>query len=156
MAVLVVRIGELKVASGGDKTLEVPNITSGISVIMLEKQKIVAGAIHALLPKCNSGNRADLAKFSDTGVTLLLAEMENQGASRHDLVIKVIGGSDLMGASSFSLGQQNVEMVKKVVAEQGLSIGGLEVGGRRKRDVVVRLREGKVLVKHLMGEPIEV
>lgn len=152
----MIKIGELKVAAGGDKILDIPNVTSGITVVMLEKQKMVAGAFHSLLPKCTSNNRADLAKFTDTGVRLLLAEMENQGVSKHELTVKLIGGSDLMGASGLSIGAQNVEMAKKILGEEGLNVGGMEVGGRRKRDVQVRLREGKVLVKHLMGDPLEV
>ncbi|MBI2889387.1 MAG: chemotaxis protein CheD [Nitrospirae bacterium] len=136
--------------------MEIPNIMSGVAVIMLDKKRGMAGAVHVLLPVCNSMSRADLTKFADTGVKLLLGEMENQGVAKHEITIKVVGGSDLMGATNFSVGHKNVEVVSRVLSQEGLLVAAQEVGGRRKRHVIIHPGTGRVQVKYLLGEPLDI
>ena len=145
-------LGQLVVSVSPEEVLVAYGLGSCVGVVGYDAQKRVAGLLHALLPQHRNGEE-NLAKFVDTGVPLLLQEMERMGALRRSITWYVVGGAQMLrlpGASTeFNIGAKNAEMAQLVMAREGLTPKAVDTGGNSGRTVKVRVRDGTVTVRTL-------
>lgn len=97
------------------------------------------GLLHVMLPRTDARPIENPAKFADTGIELLVGEFEGLGVGRDDLVAKIAGGSEMIkfDSRSKSIGERNVEAVRRSLRDVGVPIVGEDVGGDVGRTVML-------------------
>jgi len=145
MAELMVRMGELA-ASAGDDVLVTLGLGSCIGLALLDRPLGLAGLAHIMLPAGSGGG--DPAKFADTGVPALLAEITRLGARKARLEAVLVGGAQMLGANSrLDVGARNDAATRELLRDAGIRVVASETGGRRGRTIRVHVAEGAVTVK---------
>jgi chemotaxis protein CheD len=85
------------------------------------------------------------ARCVDTGVPAMLDSVLKLGANRTALELKVFGGAQILQANEyFSIGRQNVDTMKAIVAELKLRVVVWDVGGTLNRSIKLNLANGRV------------
>jgi len=145
-----VGIGELAVSDKAGAVIKTLALGSCVAVAVFSKKTQVAGLLHVQLPE-SSINQALAAKrpgaFADTGIPLLLSEMADLGCKPADLVVKLIGGAQVMDPNNtFNIGKRNYLAVKKVLWANRLFPATEEVGGNVSRSVSLTVGSQEVQV----------
>ncbi len=142
-------IGEYGVSANGESTIKTYALGSCVAVVLYDNVRKTAGMMHVALP--DSSVNTDKAKqlpgyFVDTGLPVLLKEMNWMPRSRH-MWIKLVGGANVMDANRhFDIGKRNVLAIKKYLWNNRLRIAGEEVGGSISRTVSVSVDAGEVVI----------
>lgn len=150
-----VGLGQMLVSGDPRDVLVAHGLGSCVAVVGYEPKARVGGLLHALLPRGRPGQR-DAARFVDTGIRLLVTEMERLGADRGATAWYLVGGADMLQRSITSadlrIGKGNVAMAESVMREEGMVVRSREVGGSVGRTVRLRIRDGTVTVRPVGGE----
>lgn len=134
---------------------------SCVSVTMFNPRLKIGAICHALLPACRTEDPCDAAcaalfRYVGCAVRGLVSMFEQKGICRHEITVKVFGGSDMMmpgsGTKSISMGEQNIHAAKEVLLKEGLAVAGFHVGGTFARRVLFFADTGEVLIKQI-GKP---
>lgn len=126
-------------------------VTSGLGscvAVGLSDGSSAAGLLHVMLPTADGRPVEKPAKFADTGVELLLAELEAIGIPRGELFAKLAGGSEMIAFESQdrSIGERNVEAVRAALADHDVPINDEDVGGDEGRTVEFTV-DGSLLIR---------
>lgn len=147
----VVGISEYAVSSDSEETLITYSLGSCVGLVLHDPIAGVGGMLHAMMPasKTNPDKAAQCpAMYADTGAQLLLSEMFERGATRANLVAKVIGaGSHVDQANLFRIGERNYTVVRKVLWKNGILITSEDTGGCSSRTVTLEIATGATIVK---------
>jgi chemotaxis protein CheD len=104
------------------------------------------GMNHYLLP--GAGPEGALAgKHGPSAIAGLLGRLESLGLSRNRLSAKLFGGAAPMRNSS--LGQANIDVAVRTLAQEGIPVLASDVGGSRGRRISFDPHSGEVLVRML-------
>lgn len=148
---IVLNLGELRAAQGGDTALVCLGLGSCVGLCAYDPVARVGGMAHMVLPTSSEdrgGSRSP--KFVDCAIPMLIEEMEQLGALRSLMIIKIVGGAQMvsMGAAAgvLHIGERNVEAAKAAVAGLGLQLRGADTGGTHGRTVRLYLNSGQLLV----------
>jgi chemotaxis protein CheD len=150
-------MAEAKTALPGDK-LQALGLGSCVGVLIYDRQTRSAGMVHVMLPnsEVGRGNIGQPGKFADTGVPLLLDMVQQAGALKSRLVVKIAGGAEMFNfagsdAPRLAIGQRNIAAVKQHLSTLGLRISAEDTGGNTGRtfefDVDTQLATIKILGK---------
>ena len=120
--------------------------------ICLYDQKIKLGAlIHIMLPLNMEPGRKNTMKYADTGIRETLKMMEAKGASRSRITAKIAGGAkmfEMKGPGGLgNIGDRNAQMVKRVLAAEGLRIKGEDTGANYARTMLLDVGTGQVSIR---------
>ncbi|MCH8815349.1 MAG: chemotaxis protein CheD [Chloroflexi bacterium] len=152
-------LGRFIVTNDPNDELVCLGIGSCVALCIYDPGKGVAGMAHLVLPDSSEGRGTGRgAKFVDTGIPLLVAEMEALGGSRTRMVVKMAGGAHMIvvaQGNGSSVGDRNVTAARQSVVALGLAISAEEVGGSRGRTVRILADSGRVLVASAGAEPRE-
>ncbi len=122
---------------------------SCVGICIYDRQKKIGGLAHILLPK-NSGEGKD-EKYADTAIPLMIKSMIAKGCKKEFMSAKIAGGASMFKfQSSMSLGQignNNIEMTRKVLQESGIPLVAEDVGGSAGRVIDFFLEDGRMKVK---------
>lgn len=147
----VVGISEFAVSSHPGETLVTYSLGSCVGLALHDPVAGVAGLLHAMMPlsKANEPKAAENpAMYTDTGAQMLLQAMFDAGATRANLVAKVVGAaSQLDEGQLFRIGERNYAVARKVLWKNGVLIAAEDVGGGVSRTVYLRVADGRTLVK---------
>ena len=145
-------LGQIAVSNEPDDILVAYGLGSCVAVVGYDPAARVGGLLHALLPFHRDGD-ANMAKFVDTGIPLLVRQMEKLGADRCRTVWYVVGGAEMLHMTGlspdFNIGARNSEAARTVMAREGLPVKRTDVGGTAGRTVKLNLRNGTVTVRVL-------
>jgi chemotaxis protein CheD len=100
------------------------------------------------------GERTDAklsGKYVDECLEIFFREMVRAGTRKQDYVVKVFGGGnmfELKDPSGATVGERNIEMLKAVLAREGIAIAAQHLGGKGHRNVIFELWNGDCWVKH--------
>jgi chemotaxis protein CheD len=85
-------------------------------------------------------------------IAQLFQKMLDFGAKKGDIVCKILGGAEVLGEqpSMFNVGQRNIELAYKMVAELGISVINSSTGGKQGRKIHYNTGTGEVLQKFLV------
>jgi chemotaxis protein CheD len=141
--------GELYIGKGGADISTI--LGSCVSITMFNKRLEVGGICHALLPtEGPTVKDTDRFRYVDSSVSHMLAEFETMGIKRHEIEVKVFGGSEMIGTNrKKSVGQQNIEATLNMLSNKNLTIISSDFGGTRGRKIIFYTQTGYVLLKKL-------
>lgn len=131
-------------------------ITSGlgscVGICLFDSSTKIGGMAHIMLPSSKGVRQSDnKAKFADTAVEVLIANMVKIGAKRNKLVAKIAGGSQMFNFSGTSdvmrIGERNVEASKIALKEANIPLLAYDCGGNYGRTIILDTKSGNVLVR---------
>lgn len=123
-----VGVGELAVATD-DEVLTTSGLGSCVAVALVDDRAGVRGLLHAMLPSADEGARATArpAKYVDTGIEALVAELSSAGGSPNRLEARVAGGAEMLDLTD-AVGPRNVARVERCLDAAGTPIVASDVG----------------------------
>ncbi|MFB6083635.1 MAG: chemotaxis protein CheD [Halorientalis sp.] len=132
-----------------EATLTTSGLGSCLGVALHDPEAGVAGLVHVMLPSADGIEDPNAAKYADTGIETLLAEMERAGADREHVRAKVAGGSDMLDFSEngSGIGVRNMRQVEATLEEFDIPLVGEDVGGDHGRSLRFDGASGDLTVK---------
>lgn len=123
---------------------------SCVSVCFFDTKKMFGGISHYMLPYWN-GDGLESPKFGNVAIVQLFQKMLDLGSKKGDIVCKIFGGAEVLNNSDsvFHIGQRNIELAYKIVADLGVPIKGSSTGGKLGRKIHFNTGTGEVLQKYL-------
>jgi chemotaxis protein CheD len=148
---ITINVSDARASADPADTLVTYSLGSCIGVCLYDPVARVAGLLHYQLPT----STMDAAKadknpfmFADTGFSALLSMMEQLGAQRRRLKVKLAGGAAMLNdAGSFNIGKRNHAAIRKILWQQGMFIESEDVGGGAPRTVYLRVADGSLTIK---------
>jgi chemotaxis protein CheD len=121
---------------------------------MVDPVSRVSGLLHAVLPKATDGRdhaEASVSKYVETGIESLIAALLKEGASKRNLIVRIVGGANMLMPSgmtrSFDIGTRNIEAARSTLNRLNLPVAAEAVGGHIGRTVRVYVGESRVTVR---------
>ena len=149
--VTMVLPGRHHVSTSSDEMI-VTLLGSCIAACVRDPIAAVGGLNHFLLPESDNGQwgkTADAAmRYGNHAMETLINDIIKLGGSRSRLEVKVFGGGQIIkGASATSVGQKNVEFIKRYLSNEGLPIAAEHLGGTLPRRIHYFPITGKVQMR---------
>jgi chemotaxis protein CheD len=150
-------LGEQAVSRSADDMLVAYGLGSCLGISMIDPVTRVSGLLHAVLPDDlnDATHPAVSGKYVDSGIESLLAAMLKSGASRSRLIVRMVGGANMLitagATNAFDIGTRNIEKAREVFKRLNIKLAAEEVGGHTGRTVRVYVAESRVTVK-VIGE----
>ncbi|MFO7833726.1 MAG: chemotaxis protein CheD, partial [Halohasta sp.] len=117
------KIGIAEYAVVTDETVLITSgLGSCLGIVLYDPRNTVSGMIHVMLPTVDQARDSTPAKFVDTGIPLLIEEMEAAGADRNAMEARIVGGSEMIQFSSNggSIGSRNIALAEQLLEEYGI------------------------------------
>jgi chemotaxis protein CheD len=152
---IVVGVGDCGFAGGREQVLVTYALGSCIAVSVYDPAAVVGGLLHFMLPDSgiDPARRHETPyKFADTGLPLLLQRVQEMGAQKRRLVVRIAGGAQMMEAAGvFDIGRRNYHALRKLMWKSGLLLHGEAVGGTVSRTVRLELGTGRFWLREAAG-----
>ncbi len=155
-----VGLGEIVVTKDATVVLSCTGLGSCIAMCVYDPFSKAGGLAHMMLPTCRNKNdiSAPSVKYIDTGALLLINRLIKQGSSKENLIVKVAGGATMLqisGSGQMDIGQRNIEEIKATLSRENIPILGSEVGGTAGRSVYFFMDTGRIIIKAVNGQVME-
>lgn len=148
---IVVGISDMKVSNNPEDVLITYSLGSCIGVAIWDPVAKVAGLLHYMLPDSSlDKDKAQLKPFmfADTGIPRLFKETYKYGAVKTRMVVKVVGGSQIMDTSGiFNIGKRNHAVLRKMFWKNNIMISKEDVGGSGNRTISITVGSGLTMLK---------
>jgi chemotaxis protein CheD len=124
---------------------------SCVAVCLIDSKNRIGGINHYMVPYWN-GEGLESPKYGNVSIVQLFQKMLDFGVKKEDIVCKIFGGAEVLSEqlSVFNVGQLNVELAYKMVAELGISVVSSSTGGKQGRKIYFNTGTGEVLQKYLV------
>ncbi len=148
----LVRVGGWAVDQG-DAVLVTLGLGSCVALALYDPVARAGGLAHLLLPSPElARDRSNPARFPQTAVPLLLAELAALGGERSRLTARLVGGASMFGGTRgapgpAAMGERNVAATREVLAAARLPVAGEDVLGAHGRSVYFFLGDGRLEVR---------
>ena len=157
MKKIFVKIGEMKYGEAPD-ILVTMGLGSCVGVALYDTRKKRGALLHFLLPE-KTRDDDNPFKYGNTGIRETLKFLEDRGSIKSDLEAKIVGGSvmfaQLLKNPDSAIGKRNIEIARKILKQEGVSITGEDVGGDYGRSMEFNLESGEVRVtSYKAGEKV--
>lgn len=145
----IVGIGELVVSNHKEDIIKTFALASCVAVTVYSPSKGVAGMIHIALPtpSRDANPKEKPGYYATTGIPYffhkLLAEY---GCCKKDLRIGLYGGASSIHGDIFQIGEKNVAIIKKLLADMNFHYSVDETGGIISRTLTMNVAMGTVEV----------
>ncbi len=150
---IVVKIADLRVARE-PAILTTHGLGSCLAIMLYHRETKTGGLAHIMLPSPElSKYKNQPAKFPQSAISQMLAEMAGLGCPREKLVAKLVGGATMFsgllnaGRENGSIGPRNVAETKSILKDMGIPLVAEDTGGDYGRSVEFMLSSGTVLVR---------
>jgi chemotaxis protein CheD len=155
-----VKVADYAVRRGSD-ILATIGLGSCVAIALYDRESRTGGLAHILLPSMSmSRETSNPAKFPETIVPIMLAEMRALGMAPSARVLaKIAGGASmfgsLVGGTGINVGERNVAATKDALAAAGIQLVGEDTGLDYGRSVYFHLADGRMEVRSLkMGDRV--
>jgi len=148
-------VGKLVVVGISDQNIVGPPdilityaLGSCVAICIYDNLRRVGGLAHILLPEAfgDVGGK-NIYKFADTAIEELIWNMEKCGCVRLHLTAKIAGGANMFASTGKSIGERNVESVKKELQRLRVRIVAEDTGANYGRTAVFNPEDGSLTVK---------
>jgi len=148
---VIVRVADWA-AEGHDAVIVTLGLGSCVAIMLHDPAARVGAMAHILLPsKSLARDTANLAKFPETAVPLMLERLSVLGADRRRLVAKLAGGASMFAAlmtpGSMQMGERNVVAARSALHAAGLPLVAEAVGGSAGRSIRFAIADGRVAIR---------
>ena len=146
---VTVKMAEMDVVKDGGSLKTI--LGSCVGVIIRDAGRGVSGLAHIMLPTRQRDDAAS-GKYADSAIPALLSRVLDSGGRNGSLQAFLIGGAQMfpMGnAAIASIGDQNVNVARKILKESNIPIVFEDTGGSAGRAVLFDNTTGQVSVKTL-------
>jgi len=142
--------GQLYV-SDADETITAV-LGSCVSICLWDPVRGAGGMNHYLLPHTPPGPQAS-ARFGNVAFAQLLRQMQILGCQPAALRAILVGGACVIGSfrGPWHLGEKNVVMARRLVADAGIPIFDEHVGGTAARRLRFHVQHGTTAIRSLGG-----
>lgn len=153
LAVVSVAIGQWAVAAAPNRIRTL--LGSCVGVVLYDRVGRLGGVAHIVLPS-SRGTTDQPGKYADTAIPAVIAELEARmgGKIRSRLTAKLVGGANmfqttasLSGNSVLNIGQQNQDIIEKILADLMIPILARDLGGTSGRRLTLDTITGIVTIK---------
>ena len=148
---IVVGISDMKVSNKPEDVLITYSLGSCIGVVIWDPVAKVGGLLHYMLPDSSLDKEKAQQKpymFADSGIPQLFKETYKYGAVKSRIIVKVVGGSQIMdNAGIFNIGKRNHAVLRKIFWKNNIMIAKEDVGGNGNRTVSLEIGTGIVRLK---------
>ena len=147
----VVGVADMVASNDASADIITYSLGSCLGISIYDPVKKVGGLLHIMLPDSKIDPRkGDNSPFMfvDTGVPRLFHSAYDLGADRSRLIVKVAGGAQFLDEKGvFNIGERNIQALKALFAQKGITIHAHEVGGITSRTMRLDLSNGNVTIK---------
>lgn len=149
--IIQVGMADIKYAEPSDK-LMTAGLGSCIGICIIDKNIKVACLAHIMLPSSlQAKNSQNKAKFADTALELLYAEMQKKGANPSRLTAKIAGGAQMFKFAGESdimkIGSRNAIAVEEYLEKYKIRLLAKDTGGNYGRTITFDPETGDLLVR---------
>lgn len=135
-----VGIADMNICQSPNKITTI-GLGSCIGAVLYDSKTKTAGLVHIMLPDSTKiKQNQNKMKFADSGIVLLVEELEKRGIPKSSLKAKIAGGAKMFNFSSStdigSIGDKNIAAVKSKLKEMGIKIVSEDVGLSYGRTIV--------------------
>ena len=148
---IIVGMADLNIAKQTE-ALTTLGLGSCVGIALYDQYAKVAGLAHCMLPDSTLiQNNSNIAKFVDTAVVKLIADMTAAGARKDRLKAKIAGGAQMFAFNatneSMRIGDRNVEATIKTLRILGIPVTGQDTGETFGRTVELYAEDGRFHIK---------
>lgn len=148
---LIVGISDMKVSNNPEDTLITYSLGSCIGVVVWDPVAKVGGLLHYMLPDASLDRQKaqqNPCMFADSGIPYLFKETYKYGAAKSRLVVKAVGGAQIMDPSGvFNIGKRNYMIMRKIFWKNKVMITKEDIGGTVNRTVSLDIDSGVIRLK---------
>jgi chemotaxis protein CheD len=139
---------------------------SCVAITVYSPEKRTGAIFHAMLPEHRDKNKvisnsppvSPDPDYVDYAFYYIREKFRQKGINFKTAKFMLFGGGDvvqsLSSARRVSVGFQNINMAKKLIESEGISLHGEDVGGTKGRKLIFLPGEGKVYLEYLKNEAI--
>jgi chemotaxis protein CheD len=135
--------------------LATTGIGSCVAVCLHDRKNRAGGLIHIMLPRSKGNDNTLRGRYADTGIAALIRHMGQGG-----LTAKIAGGASMFvpegQPAAITVGKNNIDSVRKILAERNIRILAEDTGGTHGRALVFDVETGAVEVTVLTDPPARI
>lgn len=148
---IVVGISDMKVSNNPEDVLITYSLGSCIGLVVWDPVAKVGGMLHYMLPDASlDKGRAEARPymFASTGIPMLFKEAYKYGAVKSRMVVKAVGGSQVMDAAEvFNIGKRNYMILRQMLWKNKVMIAKEDIGGTVNRTISLNVGTGQTILK---------
>lgn len=147
MTQINVGIAEMNVVFS-PSTIRTTGLGSCVGVALYDASIKLAGLVHIMLPTSElAKGEIEPAKYADTAIPALVAQMEKAGANRSRMMAKMAGGAQMFqnkGREILRIGPRNVEAALKALKLLRIPVLASDTGGNYGRTIEIEAETGRL------------
>lgn len=153
-------MGEIAVAQDGT-TLRVLGVGSCVVIVLYDAEAGIGGVAHPLLPEPGdgAGTPGNIGRYVTTAVGPMLERMRDAGADPARITARLAGGASMFpgldGGAVESIGERNIAAARRTLGALGIPIDAEDVGGSRGRTIEFRAADGRLRIRSVQGDDVE-
>ena len=147
----VIGLGEAAVSMEADSSIKTYSLGSCVAVCFWVPKFSIGAMIHVVLPtQClygeNTSNRS-VYYYADTAIPSMLKQLNEYGVKYNtDIIIKLVGGAEILEVIENKIGIKNILATKKSLWRFRMGVIAEDIGGKISRTVTLNVNDGSVLV----------
>ena len=153
----VVGIGGYAVSGRPEDVIKTFALSTCVGLVYYSVRRQCMGMAHIQLPSAHSGNKGDKpSRFADVAPGFLLSEMTKKfSILKSELRISLFGGIEpRLAGDCFRIGEKNLDVVRTVLRQLGMTYSDMDTGGQVSRTLVANVGNGLVeVIRRPMAMP---
>ncbi|HXH94212.1 MAG TPA: chemotaxis protein CheD [Thermoanaerobaculia bacterium] len=140
-----------QIVTSGQPLMVSTILGSCVSICLWDPAANIGGINHYLLPNNPLTGQSDL-RYGNTATERLIEALLGLGVKKQRIVAKIVGGASILTNFSDtrkSIGDQNVDIARTLLAKHGIDISGEQTGGTRGRKLLFHTGNGCVFSKEI-------
>lgn len=148
---IVVNISDAKISRDAQDTIVTYSLGSCIGVALYDPVVKIGGMLHFQLPTATldlDRSKQNPMMFADSGMQVLLREMEKHGAQKRRMKVKLAGAAQMWNDGNlFNIGRRNHAAIRKILWQYGMFVDSEDIGGTAPRNLYLSVGDGSVVIK---------
>lgn len=148
--IVSVGISDMKIVNQPEELISYA-LGSCVGICIIDKVAKISGMAHIMLPFNNNGDKENIFKYADTGITEMVRQMEFLGGRKNRMIAKIAGGAkmfDIKATSTIgSIGDRNVLATKETLDKLKVKLFAEDVGSNYGRTITFDSITGSLTIK---------